>query len=301
MEKQLIIYLLWLVPAAVYFIFRILKMKHLALLMKSGRYSRHAYYSAAALSGFFYAQFPVSYTPALLIGAFGVLVVINSLFFAALMINNAFDSDIDAINKKPNTSEYADRGSHMSLASAAMLYSAVLSAFMSMRALAAALAVAAVSYAYSAPPLRLKRIFPVNTMTIALCTILAYLLGFYASPESALKKPPSEMLLFLFAGLSLAFNVKDINDISGDKKHGVMTLMTLLGKKNGAAAAAFCAFAGYMVFGLWHPVPAALLLSAAAGGLTAAAVLMSKEKLNEIIVFIILAFYAAAFYLVYAG
>lgn len=293
MNKTILHAFFWFVPFLTYVSFRIVKFGGCAALMKSGRVSRHVYYTAVCLGGFFYAHFAhgVGEIPA--VKAVSSLFLINALFFSALLINNVFDFRIDETNSKDNTLERAGSRAHFALAAAGAAYGLLLSAFLSRATFLVTLTILFFSAAYSAPPLRLKRFFPINTMIIALCTVLSFLLGFYAFGSN--HQPPRAFLFFLFAALSLSFNVKDINDAEGDKKYGVTTLMTLFGKKYGARAIAACAFAGYILFSLWQPFPFLIALSAAGGGATALLIVLARGKVNETAVFGVLAVYAAAY------
>lgn len=296
MEKTLPFILFWLLPFSAYAAFRLFRLEEYAYLMKSGRLSRHGYYTVVCLAGFFSAAGGPAglavYEHAVF--CISIVFVINALFFSSLLVNNVYDSDIDKENGKHNTSLMAGKRSHFIAAAVASVYALILAACLSPAAFLAAAVITAVSAAYSAPPLRLKRFFPLNTMTIAFCTVLAFLLGYYAFPRQ-ISGPPFTFLLFLFAGLSLAFNVKDINDAAGDKKYGIATLPSLLGRKAAAYSVAACAFAGYMVFSLWEFSWLKLALSGAAGAATAALIISGRGKVNEGAVFAVLAAYFAAY------
>ncbi len=160
-------------------------------------------------------------------------------------------------------------------------------------------AIHATSWIYSAPPLRLKRFFPLNIILIASATLEAMALGFVLSPG----RPP----LFLFPPalaasvvicLSFAFNVKDINDYKGDKKYKITTLMTLLGYTKGKAAAAAASLAGYVLFPIINGAFSFVPFAWSCGLLTLFFIAVPRRKINETCIFGVFFLFAAVFVII---
>jgi 4-hydroxybenzoate polyprenyltransferase len=273
--------------------------KKAALLLKTTRWSRHIYYSAMTAAGFLIAikKTPLPDSRILLYFISG-LVLINLLFAASIILNNIFDTKIDSINKKENTLNHSGitQKQYVVLYFILLALSLALSALISVFTAAAALVIHLSAYVYSCPPLRIKKIFPFNTLLIAFSTVLALFLGFIipAGPR-VFTLFPWKLGLTFFAGIALAFNTKDVNDYAGDKKYGVNTLMTLLGPKKGKLLTAALALAGYLlvsfIAGSVWLVATSLILGLA----TFCLVYLPKKHINEPAVFVLFFVFAAVF------
>jgi 4-hydroxybenzoate polyprenyltransferase len=171
----------------------------------------------------------------------------------------------------------------------------LVSLFLSFQTAVVTLAVHAAAFAYSCPPLRIKKIFILNTMLIAASTILAILLGFSAA-GGALSLFPWKFAAALLAALTLAFSTKDVNDYSGDKKYGIATVMTLLGPKKGRLATAALALAGYFILPAAAGSARLFAVSAVLGSATFFAILLPKNKISEPLVFAL--FFVFAFFFI---
>jgi len=90
------------------------------------------------------------------------------------------------------------------------------------------------SYIYSAPPFRLKRVPFLATLIIALCSATVCLAGYILfSNNYSFHGFPPRILFTILVAFTLAFNVIDIKDLQGDRTTGTITLPTLLGEKKG--------------------------------------------------------------------
>jgi len=144
----------------------------------------------------------------------------------------------------------------------------------------------------------MKKFFPLNIILIAFSSVLALILGFSASNELKIFfNFPLKLSIAMLIVLSLAFNVKDINDYKGDKKYKVKTLMTILGFEKGKKIIAGLAFGGYIFFPVLLNSGILLMYSFFFGALTFFAILKSKNKVNEPIIFAILFIYLFVFIL----
>lgn len=89
-------------------------------------------------------------------------------------------------------------------------------------------------YVYSMPPLRLKRVPFCAQVFVGAASLSAILLGFFLfSNDQQLVAFPPALALVSFMAYTLGANVKDLKDIEGDRKAGVLTLPTLLGERYG--------------------------------------------------------------------
>jgi 4-hydroxybenzoate polyprenyltransferase len=277
--------------------------KKAMLIFRTARWSRHIYYSAMTAAGMFYSlgNSPRSYL--FLLYFISGIVLINLLFGASIILNNIYDVKIDSINEKENTlnhsgitqKEYIILYFILLAASIAIALIIDLSSNSNRYTLITALVIHLCAYAYSCPPLRIKKLFPFNTLLIAFSTILAILLGIIIYAPNPFPPLPWKLGLAFFLGIALAFNTKDVNDYEGDKKYGIQTLMTLLGPKKGKPAIGLLALAGYVLVSLitgsvWL-VAASLILGIA----TFCLVALPKKHINEPAIFAMFFIFAAVF------
>lgn len=143
------------------------------------------------------------------------------------------------------------------LALATLLLSLACAASVGYASLLILLAAHAVGLAYSAPPLRLKRFFVLNTLTLAFAVLLVAYLGFalFAGRHS-LSEFPRGLAGTMVVGFTVALGIKDIDDYQGDRAGGVRTLMTVLGPIWGkrVLAAAMLAMYGAVPFLVRYPL-----------------------------------------------
>ncbi len=155
------------------------------------------------------------------------------------------------------------------------------------------------SYMYSAPPFRLKKVPFVATLVSALCSALVCLAGFVLfSDDYSFYGFPPNVLLVILVTFTLAFTVKDIKDLEADRIAGVMTLPILLGERKGKRVIGLLALAAYasvpLILRSLFLAPFALVF----GVLTY--VLVNRKRFQELPVFLsYFAFFAVAAYGVY--
>ncbi len=269
-----------------------------AAVLRSGRYSRHVYYSGIFAAGFVYRLTSVgahvsTALPALLAG----LLQMNVLFLSSLVLNNIYDASIDAVNGKANTLAFGKIPAriHFQIVAALFAVSCLLAAWVSWVAVAITLSIHVAAFAYSCPPARLKRFFALNTAVIAFATVLAAILGCVWAPGGDLSSCPWGFLAVMFVALALALHAKDINDFPGDQAHGIATVVTVFGEKAGRRICAGLALCGYLTVSVAAGSQAFLLLSLLPAAATVLAILLPKKKINEPLIFLLLFAYAAAF------
>lgn len=105
----------------------------------------------------------------------------------------------------------------------------------------------AASVAYSVPPFRLKGRFVLGATTSALSYILIGLYAGWLLTKSFSLQPLGIGFPIIFAALS-AHIYKDVEDMKGDKKHGVRTVATRLGSKGAVKISWILSVIGYALF-----------------------------------------------------
>ena len=180
------------------------------------------------------------------------------------------------------------------------LLAAGLAFYVSITALFIVLLFNALYLLYSAPPLRLKRFFPLNMLVIGLNSLVAMLLGYslFGGVKTVDKIPTGFMLLIPLV-FFLGANIITIKDIEADRRTGVLTLPVLLGEKWGKIVIALLALASFLVVPLILAIPqlwpATILFGIVAG------LIVLRKRWSETLFFINYFIYAliAVFFYIY--
>jgi homogentisate phytyltransferase / homogentisate geranylgeranyltransferase len=143
-----------------------------------------------------------------------------------------------------------------------------------------------ISYIYSLPPLRLKRVPFLATFLIGLASFSAFAAGFYfLNISKAIDDMPIKFVLALLVFHTLWGNVKDIKDREGDKRDGVMTLANIFPLPTAKLVVAIICFVAYLSVPLILEESGLLLPGAIAGTLTA--FLIFRKSYSHYSVFLI--------------
>ncbi len=228
------------------------------------------------------------------LGIFGVALAVLFAFQASVNLNDLFDEEADRI---VGASRPLVRGvlSRRDVAVAAgVLAGASLLVALNVKYSTFLLVLLALvlSFAYSAPPLRLKRIPLVSNLSLGVISLLVCMAGFSAFAEErtfALFPPRLGWVIVLAFGLGFA--AKDLKDRLGDGATGVVTLPVLLGEKGGRIATAVLVLAGYIVVPVLLPYPMVVLPAILLGFASAAAVMFWRhEHLDRVLLAVCLLF-----------
>lgn len=103
-------------------------------------------------------------------------------------------------------------------------------------------------FIYSAPPLRLKRIFFFSKFWISFNSLILIILGYYF--VTGRTDIPYEIVLAFFIGFTALINFIDIKDYEGDKREGIKTIPTVLGLKRGKLVIGAIFLLCYIAFGV---------------------------------------------------
>lgn len=271
------------------------------VLLRSSRGWRTAHYSGMVVLGFvsgiltigpaypqlFHHAFDYLFLPA-------AVVSIVAAFQSAVLINDIFDLKADVFTGKPNplASQEMDGRTAFKWAGMYALISLAFASVLGLPSLLIVLFVHVLSLAYSAPPLRIKRFYPFSTLMIALASLVSAWLGFSAlGREHTLTLFPGKMTWFIMICFGLSFATKDINDLEGDRRTGVLTLPVLLGQTAGRKAISALVMIGYLAGPLILGNYGLLVPAALAGGITVW--ILNRPRLNESLIFIVYFVYGA--------
>lgn len=170
---------------------------------------------------------------------FGVFVAALSVFLSfqsAVVFNDIFDFEIDKVSNKNrplitgifNISEYQKIG-QIFLFFALTLAICINEAFFLLM-----LSYNAMAFLYSNPPFRLRKVFLLSNLILAIIAITTFYAGVtLLAKDFSFKIIPQSIPLILTIGYIFATMIKDIKDTEGDRKGNVKTLSTFFGQKQG--------------------------------------------------------------------
>jgi 4-hydroxybenzoate polyprenyltransferase len=156
----------------------------------------------------------------------------NFAWLASVIVNDIFDQKTDTITNaaRPLIQKVFSIGEYQSIGITFFFASIIFSAIVSFKAMLFLLVYQAISWMYSAWPLRLKRFPLIATLLAATANFLVLASGFtLISPDETINSLPSSIIIWFMAASIVFISVKDFKDIAGDKADGVYTIPILLG------------------------------------------------------------------------
>lgn len=155
----------------------------------------------------------------------------------------------------------------------------------------------AISYLYSNPPFRLKKIPFVSTFCIASAVTLGTLGGYLLFTENTVFDFSGKLIIFLLTFFTLGLNFIHINDFEGDKKEGVWTLPVIFGEIWGKRITGLCLSTAFLSTLFFYPTTSKFLLILVLLISIAGFWIVNKKKFNEKHVFILCSIFALLFIL----
>lgn len=231
-----------------------------------------------------------------ILGVLGICLATFLAFQGSVALNDLFDEEGDRLvgAPRPLATGSLDRGDVAGLAAAASLAALLFALNVKYSTFLFILLALAVSFIYSAPPLRIKR-FPVLATLLLGCVSLFACLGGFTSfaEERAAAVFPLRLGWTIVLAFGLGFSAKDLKDVEGDRATGVFTLPVLAGPRGGRIAVAALVLLGYIVVPLLLPfrvlIAPALVLGTASAAM---ALFWRRGRLDEILLALCIAFTA---------
>jgi 4-hydroxybenzoate polyprenyltransferase/tetratricopeptide (TPR) repeat protein len=231
------------------------------------------------------------------LGALGICLAMFLAFHGAVALNDLFDEEGDRLvrARRPLIAGALARPDVAREAAISMLAALVIALNVKYSTFLLVVLALAISFFYSAPPLRMKRIPIAATLLLGCASLIAALIGFSAfAEEKALYLFPPHLGWVIVLAFGLGFSAKDLKDVEGDRATGVMTLPVLLGERWGRIAIALFVFLGYLSVPLLLPFRSLALPAVLLGAWSGTMVLVWKRpRLDEILLAVSLAFTAA--------
>jgi chlorophyll/bacteriochlorophyll a synthase len=211
--------------------------------------------------------------------------MIASLFVAAVWLNDLCDADIDRWSNqdRPYIAGRVGRESLVVLIAAAVVYAGLAAAVLGRESVSLAIVLLVLSFAYSAPPLRLRRWFGVAHLAIGAISTLVVIYPFVLLGVPRDHWPSFAVMSVFMLAVAMLSTAKDLKDAQGDARAGVQTLVTFLPIRAGTIVTAICSGIGAVLLGWamlgWHP----LLGVGAAGGFVAAYIMLACQRADRLL------------------
>ena len=184
----------------------------------------------------------------------GALLSVGFAFQFSVVINDIYDLDCDRVSNagRPLVTGALNKREYLRIGFFYLAFSILCAYWVGPTCFTLTLLFIAFYFLYSAPPLRLKRFFPVSVLVIGLQAVLAFLIGAYTFERSGVRAYlPALLLWLIFIVFFFSSNIKDLKDTSGDRETGIPTLPVLLGEEKGRKVIAFLVFLSYCLVPLF--------------------------------------------------
>lgn len=207
------------------------------LIIKNSRLERIFFYISLLFLGMGFAYFRGNGSLTSWIDILGIISLIISwvgLWMYAVHINDIFDSEIDKISNSDRPLAVGSMNSNeMQETSYIWLAVALLGSWsVGFYPFIMSLIYISTSYIYSAPPLRFRRFPIMSSFLISIACLVTIMSGFFfVSVDKRIQTFPIVLAMGIIVMFTLATNVRDLKDVEGDSKEGVMTIPTLFKKK----------------------------------------------------------------------
>ncbi|MCX7995939.1 MAG: UbiA family prenyltransferase [candidate division WOR-3 bacterium] len=215
-------------------------------------------------------------------------------FWALQILNDFFDTDTDSLSRPRNPILKGIKKEYYQNAGFVMFLIAIaISLIFNYYTFLVMFTFMLLGVIYSLPPVRLKRFPFLSTFVLAVAVLLAITFGYAVlHQESGFQKIPQPLIYGILAGATLGFSAKDINDIEGDKKNGVITIPVLFYKNDSIAGRlpfSLIISISFLLFALFIPevLPGSMLFSLFTFFYT-----LVKKKPEEFFYFLILYIYS---------
>lgn len=229
--------------------------KYFIAVLKNFRWSRTVHYLLLFGGGMMYiynhppldnqvyaGDFGFLYTiwshPIDIFGIFMASVAVFLSFQSAVILNDVYDYDIDAVCNadRPLVAKTMPLPEYLLIGKIFAILALVISFCINETFSLFMLLYLLFAFLYSVPPFRLRKYFFISNLELATIFLLTFHAGSTVLVSSyCFENIPSFITFGLLASYILAITAKDFKDYDGDKKSHIQTLQTILGKKVGGA------------------------------------------------------------------
>ncbi|MFC1644828.1 UbiA family prenyltransferase [Patescibacteria group bacterium] len=182
-----------------------------------------------------------------------ILLASQSIILAwvtSIIINDIFDQEIDSISNtdRPLITKIFSESQYKVIGSLTFIFSIFFAFIISPAIAILLLSYQAIALIYSVPPLQLKRIPLVATFLSALASLMILIIGFIlVAPDQTIKLLSTNIQWLLLITLTISLPIKDLKDITGDKKEKILTLPVIFGEYYGKTIIASGIFISFLL------------------------------------------------------
>ncbi len=235
--------------------------------MKGSQPERIIYYILLAILGMCsaYKLYTISLAPIDSIKFILCILSILTSGWAAIVLNNFHDQDIDSISNsdRPLLSGEISHETYRNLGVTFFIVSILSALLVNYGFLFFILGTQALYATYAFRATGWKKHFIGSSLTIGLAGVFMALAGYFAfSPDQSFSQIPILSLLFLFITLAILSNAKDFKDIAGDRAGAIKTLPVLLGARKAGLILSFSLSVWFIILGLILKNPIIALFAA---------------------------------------
>lgn len=191
-----------------------------------------------------------------LVASVGLRIALGTLMAAVLngasnVLNQVCDLEIDRINKPDRVLPAGELTTRQAMRYSVALYvtAVALSVLVGWTCAAIVLVTAFATWAYSAPPLRLKRRLLVSNLTIAIPRGMLLKVAGWSAVGSIVSSELWFIAMIFGVFVFGAVSTKDFSDVEGDRQHGCVTLPIRYGSRTAALLIAPFFFAPSLLIG----------------------------------------------------
>ncbi|MBN3037920.1 MAG: UbiA family prenyltransferase [Candidatus Omnitrophica bacterium] len=180
----------------------------------------------------------------------GILLAVFFAFQFSVVVNDIFDIDCDKASnsQRPLVTGTLGKSEYLKVGYVYLALALLFAFWVSGTCFMITLVYIAFYFVYSAPPLRLKRFFPVSSLVIGIQALLAFLLGQMSlQGESEGFFAYSNVWIMIFTVFLLSSNIKDLKDIEGDRNCNIRTLPVIFGETKARMTIGFLVFLSYLL------------------------------------------------------
>jgi 4-hydroxybenzoate polyprenyltransferase len=203
-----------------------------------------------------------------------IVMLVCAYYFSwmfAVAINDAYDQNIDVVSNthRPITEGVLSVEKMKSIAGLFLILGLIAGYLAGYHAFFYILAFNAFYYFYSVPPLRLKVLSVICPFFFGLLSLGALFTGYFTfSPDKSLAGFPVVYIWVTVLSLFCIQHIKDLKDIEGDKRDGIITLPIIFGKLWGPRVVGIVAGLSYVIFAAAIQYPLVWFVSFFAAGIT---------------------------------
>lgn len=235
---EFILYFLFLVMLGLFFL--LIDRKKTLAIFRNARFPQLIYHGGLffmgmGLGAWFYRE-NVSLNVISFFATIDLLLAIWFSWLASVVVNDIYDFSLDSISnpERPLQSGIIDAKKYSEIGWLFFYLALFGGCLVSLKFAGLFLVYQMLAWVYSANPYRLKRFPIIASFMSAMASMIIFFIGFSLfSGDQNITELSWRVTILLIISYTFSLPIKDLKDIAGDKKDGVMTLPVIFGEKTG--------------------------------------------------------------------